>query len=307
MEYAPSQRPSLASVKKAKEIESLSRKIAHFFEAEDNGGELVRRSLLGLFAYVSNRVPEISDTTFAIDDAVRAGFGWDVGPFQYWDMVGVKKGIELAEAQGEQISDWVKEMAAAGHDSFYKTQNGVPHFYNQISKSYEPVKGIEEFIILDNLREQAPVFKNSEVVLHDIGDGVLCLEFTSKANSIGEGVLNGINEAIRIAEEDGWRGLVIGNNDKNFSVGANVMMIGMFAFQQEWDQLNQAVNIFQQTTMRCRYSSIPVVAATQGYVFGGGCEILMHCDAGVVAAESYVGLVRITPYKRCHPRASGDP
>jgi len=203
----------------------------------------------------------------------------------------VKKGIELAEKQGEKIADWVKEMAAAGHDTFYKTQDGIPYFYNQISKSYEPVKGIEEFIILDNLREKAPVFKNTEVVLHDIGDGVLCLEFTSKANSIGEGVLNGINEAIRIAEEDGWRGLVIGNNDKNFSVGANVMMIGMFAFQQEWDQLNQAVNIFQQTTMRCRYSSIPVVAATQGYVFGGGCEILMHCDAGVVAAESYVGLV----------------
>ncbi len=291
MEYAPSQRPNLASVKKAKEIESLPKKIAHFFEADDKGAELVQKSLLGLFAYVSNRVPEISDTTFAIDDAVRAGFGWDVGPFQYWDMVGVKKGIELAEAQGEKISEWVKEMAAAGHDSFYKMEGGVPHFYNQHSKSYEPVTGIEDFIILDNLREKAPVFKNTEVVLHDIGDGVLCLEFTSTANSIGEGVLTGINEAIRIAEDDGWRGLVIGNNDKNFSVGANVMMIGMFAFQQEWDQLNQAVNIFQQTTMRCRYSSIPVVAATQGFVFGGGCEILMHCDAGVVAAESYVGLV----------------
>ncbi|MEM6965214.1 MAG: 3-hydroxyacyl-CoA dehydrogenase/enoyl-CoA hydratase family protein [Bacteroidota bacterium] len=291
LEYAPSQRPTLASIKAAKEISGLPKKIEHFFNADDKGGELVRKSLLGLFAYVSNRVPEISDTLYAIDDAVRAGFGWDVGPFQYWDMVGVSKGIEMAEAQGETIADWVKEMAAAGNDSFYKTKNGQPCFYNQITKTYKIIPGLSEFIILDNQRAQAPVYKNSEVVLHDIGDGVLCLEFTSKANSIGEGVLTGINEAIRIAEEDGWKGLVIGNNAKNFSVGANVMMIGMFAFQQEWDELNNAVNVFQQTMMRCRYSAIPVVAATQGYVFGGGCETLMHCDAGLVAAESYIGLV----------------
>ena len=291
LEYAPSQRPQLASVKAAKQIESLPKKIAHFFEAKDKGGELVRRSLLGLFAYVSNRVPEISDTIFAIDDAIRAGFGWDVGPFQYWDMVGVQKGIEMAEAQGEQVSAWVKEMAAAGNDSFYKVENGAKVFYNQISKTYEVVPGADEFIILDNIRDQAPVFKNSEVTLHDIGDGVLCLEFRSKANSMGEGVLRGINESIQIAEDGGWKGLVIGNNGKNFSVGANLMMIGMYAFQQEWDELNQGVHYFQQTTMRCRYSSIPVVAAVQGFVFGGGCETLMHCDASVVAAESYIGLV----------------
>ncbi len=291
LEYAPSQRPQLASIKAAKKMETLPKKIEHFFNADDKGGELVRRSLLGLFAYVSNRVPEISDTPFAIDDALRAGFGWDVGPFQYWDMVGLQKGIEMAEAQGEQIASWVKDMAAAGHDSFYKVENGQQCFYNQNTKAYENIPGTSEFIILDNIRDKKPVFKNPEVVLHDIGDGVLCLEFTSKANSIGEGVLRGINEAIRIAEEEGWRGLVIGNNGKNFSVGANVMMIGMFAFQKEWEQLNEAVHLFQQTTMRCRYSAIPVVCATQGFVFGGGCETLMHCDAGMVAAESYIGLV----------------
>ncbi|MEL6924263.1 MAG: enoyl-CoA hydratase/isomerase family protein [Bacteroidota bacterium] len=131
------------------------------------------------------------------------------------------------------------------------------------------------------------------MVLHDIGDGVLCLEFTSKANSIGEGVLRGMNEAIRIAEEDKWKGLVIGNNATNFTVGANLMMIAMFAYQQEFEELNMAINLFQQTTMRCRYSSIPVVAATQGYTFGGGCETIMHCDAAMCAAESYIGLVEV--------------
>lgn len=293
LEYEVDPKVKIASLGDAKQIEDLKGRIKLFFEAEDKGGELIRRSLLGLFAYVSNRIPEISDNLYAIDDALRAGFAWEVGPFEYWDMVGVKKGIEMAEAQGEQIAGWVKEMVDAGHEQFYKSENGQRKYYNQITKSYEVVPGTEEFIILDNQRDQAPVFKNSEIILHDIGDGVLCLEFTSKMNAIGEGILRGVNEAIAIAEDGDWKGLVIGNNDKNFTVGANLMMIGMFAFQQEWDELNMAVNLFQQTTMRCRYSAIPVVAATQGYVFGGGCETIMHCDAAVCAAESYIGLVEV--------------
>ncbi len=293
LEYKPSVRPKLESLATAKQIDSLPNKITAMFNAEDKGGELVRRSLLGLFAYVSNRIPEISDNLYSIDDALRAGFAWKMGPFQYWDTVGVKRGIEMAEAQGEKIADWVKDMVAAGNESFYKTENGKSLYFDKESKSYKVVPGAENFIILDNHREKAPVFKNDEVVLHDIGDGVLCLEFTSKMNSIGEGVLRGMNEAIRIAEEEGWNGLVIGNNAEHFSVGANLMMIGMLAFQEEYDELNMAINLFQQTTMRCRYSSIPVVVATQGYVFGGGCETLMHCDAAVCAAESYIGLVEV--------------
>jgi len=293
LEYKKSVRPKLESLATAKQIDSLPNKINAMFNAEDKGGELVRRSLLGLFAYVSNRIPEISDNLYSIDDALRAGFAWKLGPFQYWDTIGVKKGIEMAEAQGEKIADWVKEMAAAGHETFYKSENGKSLYYDKESKSYQVVPGAEHFIILDNYREKAPVFKNDEVVLHDIGDGVLCLEFVSKMNSIGEGVLRGMNEAIRIAEEDGWNGLVIGNNAEHFSVGANLMMIGMLAFQEEYDELNMAINLFQQTTMRCRYSSIPVVIATQGYVFGGSCETLMHCDAAVCAAESYIGLVEV--------------
>jgi 3-hydroxyacyl-CoA dehydrogenase len=293
LEYKPTVNYPLPSLDLAKQIDHLGKRVQAVFNAEDKGGELVRRSLLGLFAYVSNRVPEISDNLYSIDDALRAGFAWEMGPFQYWDAIGVEKGIKLAEAQGEKVSDWVKQMVENGHSSFYKTTNGKKQYYDQISKSYKTIPGTEEYIILDNYRQQAPVFKNDEVVLHDIGDGVLCLEFVSKMNSIGEGVLRGMNEAIRIAEEDGWKGLVIGNNAQHFSVGANLMMIGMFAFQQEFDELNMAVDLFQQTTMRCRYSSIPVVAATQGYVFGGGCETLMHCDAAICAAESYIGLVEV--------------
>lgn len=293
LEYEKPERSKLPSLKIAKQIEDVKKRIKALFNAEDKGGELIRRSLAGLCAYVSNRIPEIADHLYSIDDALRAGFAWDFGPFEYWDIIGLKEGVAAAEAQGEKIADWVKDMIASGATSFYKTENGKRLYYDIASKSYKTVPGTENFIILDTLRENAPVFKNSEVTLHDIGDGVLCLEFRSKANSIGEGVLRGMAEAITIAEEGDWKGLVIGNNAKNFSVGANLMMIGMMAYEQDFDQLNMAVKMFQDTVMRCRFSSIPVVVATQGYVFGGACETLMHCDAAVCAAESYIGLVEV--------------
>ncbi len=293
LQYEPSQKSELPSLKMAKQIDNLHKRVQAMFDAEDKGGELVRRSLLGLFAYVSNRIPEITDHLYSIDDALRAGFAWELGPFEYWDTIGVQKGLEMAEAQGEKVAAWVKEMLAAGHTSFYKREGGKRLYYNIADKNYHPVPGTEEFIILDNYRDRAPVFKNSETILHDIGDSVLCLEFTSMHKAIGEGVLRGINEAIQIAEDGDWKGLVIGNNATNFTVGANLMMIAMLAYQQEFDELNMAVNFFQQTVMRTRYSKIPVVAATQGYVFGGGCEMIMHCDAAVCAAESYIGLVEV--------------
>ncbi|MEL6392877.1 MAG: 3-hydroxyacyl-CoA dehydrogenase/enoyl-CoA hydratase family protein [Bacteroidota bacterium] len=291
LEYEPKQREDLPSLKAAKQIDDLTRRVQHLFKAEDKGGQLIRRSLSGLFAYVSNRIPEISDNLYSIDDALRAGFAWEMGPYEYWDAIGVQAGVEAAEAEGEIIAAWVKDMLAAGHESFYKTESGKLYYYDVASQSYQLKPGTEDFIVLDRHRDKAPVFKNSEITLHDIGDGVLCMEFTSAHNSIGEGVLRGMQESIQIAEEGDWAGLVIGNNATNFSVGANLMMIAQLAYQQEFEELNMAVDLFQQSTMRCRYSSIPVVAATQGYVFGGGCETAMHCDAVAAAAESYIGLV----------------
>ena len=291
LEYRDFQKPALASLKIKND--DLKKRVKAIAETDDKGGAFVRKSLLGLFAYVSNRIPEISDNLYSIDDAMKAGYAWELGPFEYWEAIGLKEGIEMAEKEGESIADWVKEMVAAGHESFYKREGSVRQYYDVASKSYKNIPGAESFIILDNYRDKAPVNKTSETILHDIGDGVLCLEFTSAHNSIGEGVLKGINEAIEIAEEGNWNGLVIGNNDTNFSVGANILMIGMLAAQKDFKQLDFAVNTFQQTVMRCRYSSIPVVAATQGYVFGGGCEITMHCDAAAVSAESYVGLVEV--------------
>jgi 3-hydroxyacyl-CoA dehydrogenase len=291
LEYEKSPRIDLPSLALSKQIEDPEKRIRALYEATDNGGKLLKQYFLGLFAYVSNRIPEIADEISSIDDALKAGFAWGYGPFEYWDIIGLKKGYHDAIAAGYSISPWVTRMIDNGFESFYANTNGNPQVYNPISQTYIPVPSAEGKIILQALRQKAPVFKNDESILHDIGDGVLCFEFRSKANALGEGILRGLNEAIRIAEEDGWKGLVIGNQATNFTVGANLMLIGMMAFQEEWDELETAVHYFQQTSMRCRYSAVPVVSTTQGYVFGGGCEISMHCDAVLANAESYIGLV----------------
>jgi 3-hydroxyacyl-CoA dehydrogenase len=291
LEYAPSTRSKFPSLEIAKQIEELPNRLRALFKSEDKLGELVRKALAGLFAYVSHRVPEISDSLYAIDDAMCAGYAWDLGPFQIWDIIGIENGIAAAEADGNKVADWVKDMLKSGQTQFYGVQDTTRTCFDKPTKKQVALPGGSDFIYLDTLRTKAPVYENPEVVLHDIGEGVLCLEFRSKANSIGEGVLKGINESIKIAEEQGWKGLVIGNNANNFTVGANLMMIAMLAYQQEWDELNFAVKFFQDTSMKLRYSAIPVVIATQGYVFGGGCEFSMHADSVVAAAESYVGLV----------------
>ncbi|MEP7268149.1 MAG: 3-hydroxyacyl-CoA dehydrogenase/enoyl-CoA hydratase family protein [Saprospiraceae bacterium] len=288
-EYEKPAKVQLASLGVSKQTDDLAPRLKAMITMDDAGAQLITKSLAGLFAYVSNRIPEISDNLYSIDDALKAGFAWDLGPFEYWDVIGIKKGIELAEFNGHQVASWVKEMLAEGKESFYKKENGIK-VYDLNSKSYIPIPGRASLVNLAAISKPL-VYQNPDAALYDIGDGVLCYEFRSKANTIGEGVVKGLLESIRIAEDDGWKGIVIGNHGKNFSVGANLMMIGMLAFQQEWDELNLAVKTFQDTTMRCRYSKIPVVAATQGYVFGGGCETLMHCDAAMCSAESYIGLV----------------
>jgi 3-hydroxyacyl-CoA dehydrogenase len=290
-EYEKDQRMDLASLNLTKQIEDVEKRIRAIYNSPDAGGQLIKKHLLGLFSYVSHRFPEITDHLNNIDDAMKAGFAWSYGPFEYWDIIGVKQGISDALSSGLTISPWVEKMVEHGFETFYTYKDGKALVYDPGTLSYVPVSTTDKRINLQSLKGNSPVYKNDEAVLHDIGDGVLCFEFKSKSNAIGEGILRGLNESIRIAEEESWKGLVIGNNATNFTVGANLMLIGMMAFQEEWDELDMAVNLFQQTSMRCRYSAIPVVAATQGYVFGGGCEISMHCDAVAAAAESYIGLV----------------
>ncbi len=290
LEYKKSKKASFATLEKTKSVGTVTDRFPILIAGEDNAGEFYRKNFGAMFAYVSKRIPEITDELYKIDDAMKAGFGWDNGPFEIWDAVGIKKGIELIKDLGKEPATWVNEMLEAGVDSFYTIKEGNTYYYDIPQKKHLKVPGQDSFIILDNIRKTSEVFKNSGVVVEDLGDGILNVEFTSKMNAIGGDVLAGINKAIDIAEKD-FDGLVIANQGKNFSVGANIGMIFMMAVEQEYDELNAAVKYFQDTSMRLRYSSIPVVVAPHGMTLGGGCEFTLHADRVVAAAESYIGLV----------------
>jgi len=292
-EYKKANKPKLDLIGTAKKIELMDKRLQTIIDDESREGTFLSEYFAALLAYSSNRVPEISDEFYPVDDAMRAGYMWDFGPFEVWDLIGLEKGIQLVESKGYQVANWVKDLKSSGIESFYKLEDGKRKYYDLASRSYQAVPSSEGFIILDAIRAKNPVVKNSECTVHDIGDGVMCLEFQSKSNSIGEGIGQGLAEAITKAEEEGWNGLVIGNNAKNFTVGANLMPVGMMAMQKDFKTLDKMVNDFQQLTMLLRTSKIPTVISTQGYVFGGGCEMSMHCDAGVYAAESYIGLVEV--------------
>jgi 3-hydroxyacyl-CoA dehydrogenase len=290
LEYRPQVKAKFATLEMTKPVENLKDRLKMLVAGKDKAGEFYRATFAGLFQYVSNRIPEIADELYKIDDALKAGFGWDLGPFEYWDAIGVKASVELMEAANMKPNAWVYDFLKAGNSSFYKIENGKKLFYDIPSKSYKTIPGTEEFISLEALRESKTIWKNSGVSVIDLGDGILNVEFHTKMNTIGGEVLAGLNKAIDIAEKD-YKGLVISNEGANFSAGANVGMIFMMAAEQEWDELNMAVRMFQNTTMRMRYSSIPVVVAPHNLTLGGGCEMCLHADMVVAHAESYIGLV----------------
>ncbi|MGB5403236.1 MAG: 3-hydroxyacyl-CoA dehydrogenase/enoyl-CoA hydratase family protein [Robiginitalea sp.] len=290
MEYRAQQKAKFATLELTKSIDAVIDRFPVLVGGKDKAGEFYRKSFGALFAYVSYRIPEITDALFKIDDAMKAGFGWEHGPFQIWDAIGLEKGLELIASSNQTAAPWVAEMKASGVSSFYDVKDGATYFYDIPGKAFKKVPGQDGFIILDNIRKSKEVFKNSGVVLEDLGDGILNVEFRSKMNTIGGDVLAGLNKAVDLAEKD-FQGMVVGNQGPNFSVGANIGMIFMMAAEQEYDELNMAIKYFQDTMMRMRYSSIPVVAAPHGMTLGGGCELSLHADKVVAAAETYMGLV----------------
>lgn len=291
LEYKPSQKVKFATLEMTKSIDKLADRFKVLVSGKDKAGEFYRLSFGSLFAYVSNRIPEIADQLYKIDDALRAGFGWELGPFETWDALGVQAGIDLATAAGRTVAPWVVEMLAAGNTTFYKVENGVRKFYDKESQQYQPVAGVENFIILDNLRASGKVlWKNAGASVIDLGDGILNVEFHSKMNSLGTDVIQGLLKGVEMAE-NGYRGLVVGNDAPNFSAGANLGLVYMQAVEQEFDELNMMIQQFQQAMMRMRYSSIPVVGTPHGLTLGGGCELNLHCDRVVASAETYMGLV----------------
>lgn len=286
LEYAPKQKVRFQSIGARKEEENLLKRIKGLYHAKDKAGDFSRAFFDKLFAYAAHRVPEISDDIYKIDDALKAGFGWEVGVFEAWDALGFNKDLL------DKYPAWVQDFSALEKPSFYKVEDGIRKYYNQASKVYDTIEEAKNFIILDNYRQGGTVWSNKGASIHDLGDGILGLEFHTKMNTMGSEVLQGINKAIDLAESQ-YEGLVIGNDGQNFSAGANLGMIFMMAIEQEYDELHFAVRTFQNAMMRVRYSSIPVVVAPFNLSLGGGCEISLHADAVQASAETYIGLVEV--------------
>jgi len=291
LEYGPRVKAKFATLEAAKPIEDLKSRLKTLCAGTDKAGEFYRLFHYNLFSYISNRIPEISDEIYRVDDGMMAGFGWEIGAFESWDVLGVAKTTAAMKAAGFKVAAWVDEMIASGATSFYKVENGKRLYYDVSSKSYKAIPGGEAFIVMKNFDNQT-IWKNSACRTYHLGDDVLGLEWYTKMGSIGGEVLEGIQKSISLAEEK-YKGLVIANEGQNFSAGANVGMIFMLAIEQDYDEIDMAIRMFQNTMMRVRYSGIPVVLAPHGLALGGGCEICLHADKVIAAAETYTGLVEV--------------
>ncbi|MFZ1453746.1 MAG: 3-hydroxyacyl-CoA dehydrogenase/enoyl-CoA hydratase family protein [Ferruginibacter sp.] len=291
MEYGARQKPKFATLEAAKPIEDLKTRIKALCAGTDKAGEFYRLFHYNLFSYIAHRIPEISDELYRVDDGMMAGFGWEIGAFESWDVLGVAKTTEAMKAAGYKVAAWVDEMLASGATSFYKVENGKRLCYDVSSKSYKVMPGADAFIVMRNF-ENETVWKNSACRTYHLGNDVLGLEWYTKMGSIGGEVLEGIQRSIALAEEK-YKGLVIANDGPNFSAGANVAMIFMMAIEQDYDEIDMAIRQFQNTMMRVRYSGIPVVLAPHGLALGGGCEMSLHADRVIAAAETYTGLVEV--------------
>ena len=291
LEYGARQKPKFATLETAKPIEDLKTRIKALCAGTDKAGEFYRLFHYNLFSYISHRIPEISDELYRVDDGMMAGFGWEIGAFESWDVLGVAKTTEAMKATGHKVAPWIDEMIASGASSFYKVENGKRLYYDVSSKSYKTMPGADAFIVMKNF-ENETVWKNSACRTYHLGGDVLGLEWYTKMGSIGGEVLEGIQKSIALAEAK-YKGLVIANDGSNFSAGANVAMIFMMAIEQDYDEIDMAIRQFQNTMMRVRYSGIPVVLAPHGLALGGGCEMSLHADKVIAAAETYTGLVEV--------------
>ena len=291
LEYEPRKKLKFATLEIAKPIDDLKTRLKALCAGTDKAGEFYRQFHYNLFAYISHRIPEITDELYRVDDGMMAGFGWEIGAFETWDVLGVAKTTEAMKAAGFSVAPWIDEMLASGATSFYKVENGKRLFYDVSSKTYKAMPGGDAFIVMKNFAGET-VWKNSACRTYHLGDDVLGLEWYTKMGSIGGEVLEGIQKSISLAE-DKYKGLVIANEGANFSAGANVGMIFMLAIEQDYDEIDMAIRMFQNTMMRCRYSAIPVVVAPHGLALGGACEMSLHADKVIAAAETYTGLVEV--------------
>ncbi len=292
-EYKPQSKTKFPSLDAAKQNEDLEKRIKMLVWGDDKVGQFLWKTMSRTFRYAANRIPEIADTIVEIDNAIKWGFGWEIGVFETWDAIGLPESVERMSSEGQPIPANVERMLAAGATSFYKHRGGEHEAYDLVNGEYKTVPPRPGVLILKDVKECTATIKtNPGASLIDLGDGVACLEFHSKMNSIGSDTVQMMNFAIDEVEKN-FKGLVIGNQGGNFSAGANIMLLLLAAQEEEWDDINMMVATLQKAIMRLRYSAKPVVTAPYGLTLGGGCEIAMHGDKVRAAAETYIGLVEV--------------
>ena len=290
LEYSPSRKAKFATLESTKSIDDLAERLKVLIKGKDKAGEFYRKTFYRLFQYVSNRIPEIADEIYKVDDAMRAGFGWEIAVFDAWDAVGVKETVEAMKADGFTPASWVDDMLASGNNSFYKIENGIRQYYDQTDKTYKIIPGTEDYVMLSNYKPGKVLWSNDGSSIIDLGDGILNLEFHTKMNAIGSEIIQGVDQIIKMAEKD-YEGIVIANEAQNFSAGANLALIFMLAIEQDYDEIDYAIRAFQNCTSSLRFCQVPVVVAPHGLTLGGGCEMTLHADAVQADAECYIGLV----------------
>ncbi len=293
LNYTEQEKVKFASLEAAKNISGTGKKIKSLYYAGDLAGRFIFLMLSETLIYSANRLPEIADDIVSIDNAMKWGFGWKLGPFETWDAIGLATSLAKMKEEGYAIPQWVQEMLDCGKDAFYRRENGNTYYYDPGIKDYKEIPVKPGIILLPSLKERnKEVASNKGASLVDIGDGVACLEFHTKMNAIGDDIINMVNKSADIVSSE-FEGLIIANHAGNFSVGANLPLVLFTAQEEEWDDLDWMVKSFQDAFMKLKYLDKPVVAAPAGMALGGGCEICLASDRVRYAAETYMGLVEV--------------
>ena len=290
--YNEQKKVSYETLKNARKCKKRDEKFKTLISGNDKASKFYEENFARMFGYIQNRIPEISNDITSIDAALKTGFGWKDGPFEIWNYIGVKEGVELMKKFDLKPAEWINEMIKKNTNNFYRINNGFREYYDINSNSFNKIAGQDGFVILKNTPENKVIWSNNEARLIDIGDDILNLEFGSKMNSINQNIIKALDKSIDIAEKD-FKGLVLGNESDHFSAGADISVIFLAAIEQEYDELNFFMKMFQNTMMKLRYSSIPVIGAPHGYTLGGGCEVCLHCDKLIAYSETYIGLVEV--------------
>lgn len=293
LEYKPQEKAKFPSIEAGKQIDDLPKRINALVWGEDRVGEFLWKTISRMSRYSANRIPEIADSIVEIDNAIKWGFGWEIGVFETWDAIGLERSVERMRGEGVAIPVNIEKMLASGATAFYKRANGETEYYDLVNGGYKKVPSRPGVLILKDVKDRTGVIRsNAGASLIDIGDGVACLEFHSKMNSLGADTVGLMHTAIDEVEKN-HVGLVIGNQGGNFSAGANLMLLLLAAQEEEWDDIEMMIRGLQRAVMRMRYSAKPVVTAPYGLTLGGGCEITLHGNRVRASAETYIGLVEV--------------